>query len=112
MVHLTVIPAGHARPSGGSYVLENKNQSTSGQHRIRTCDLYGVNEPGDTRFRASEMRVFTEDNGSFAWWLQLHHLPRFRPKTKRPQPRKRGAQVTGGALRPTPWMTTVPWLTG
>ena len=71
-----------------------------------------MNEPGDTRFRASEMRVFTEDNGSFAWWLQLHHLPRFRPKTKRPQPRKRGAQVTGGALRPTPWMTTVPWLTG
>jgi hypothetical protein len=28
---------------GRGFDLENANQKSSGQHRIRTCDLYGVN---------------------------------------------------------------------
>ena len=60
------------------------NHSTSGQHRIRTCDLYGVKKSADTHFRAVEMTVSVENTGTLAARQQNHHYPRFHSEKRAP----------------------------
>ena len=72
----------HARASRVSRVLTN--HSTSGQHRIRTCDLYGVKKPSDTHFRAVEMTVSVENTGTLVARQQKHHYPRFHSEKHAP----------------------------
>ena len=64
-----------ARRAQVAHVLRLKVLRPNGQHRIRTCDLYGVNQPSDTHFRAVEMTVFIENISPFEGRQQKQQFP-------------------------------------